>query len=147
VLSFFSSRRNWDSLNLSPAGTLAGERGAGGVPIPPRGHTLWYSNIYVHCGQHHGVRETTGRQTCFPARIFKEGCGVAKWLVRWSPGFESCPCNLRWFFSLSNDNEYIIRVAHNHFEYFNLRALCPPLVKSAHDGWELAVFMSVFHAQ
>ncbi len=24
-------------------GTLAGERGVGGVPIPARGHTLWYS--------------------------------------------------------------------------------------------------------
>jgi hypothetical protein len=54
VLSFFSSRRNWDSPNPSPAGecvpplfgsvgrgTLAGERG-GKVPIPTRGHTLWY---------------------------------------------------------------------------------------------------------
>ena len=54
VLSFFSSRRNWDSLNPSPAGecappsrdTLAGERGVGGVPIPARGHTLWYS-LYI----------------------------------------------------------------------------------------------------
>ncbi len=48
VLSFFSSRRNWDSPNPSPAGkcappfgtggwgTLAGERGGGRVPIPTR---------------------------------------------------------------------------------------------------------------
>ncbi len=55
VLSFFSSRRNWDSPNPSPAGecalppgsggggTLAGERGVGRVPIPTRRHTLWYS--------------------------------------------------------------------------------------------------------
>ncbi len=60
VLSFFSSRRTWDSPNPSPAGecappphrfwgerhTLAGERGVGRVPIPTRGHTLWYS-LYV----------------------------------------------------------------------------------------------------
>ncbi len=52
----FSSRRNWDSPNPSPAGecapppfgsggmdTLAGERGGGGVPIQTRGHPLlWY---------------------------------------------------------------------------------------------------------
>jgi hypothetical protein len=64
VPSFFSSRRNWDSPNPSPAGecapppgsggrdTLAGERGVGRVPIPTRGHTLWYSFycIYVFCG-------------------------------------------------------------------------------------------------
>ncbi len=55
----FSSRRNWDSPNPSPAGecaplppcfgargTLAGERGGGRVPIPTRGHTLWYS-LYI----------------------------------------------------------------------------------------------------
>jgi hypothetical protein len=31
--------------------TLAGERGVGRVPIPARGHTLWYSlYIYVLCG-------------------------------------------------------------------------------------------------
>ncbi len=30
-------------------GTLAGERGGGRVPIPTRGHTLWYS--FVHCGK------------------------------------------------------------------------------------------------
>ncbi len=62
VLSFLSSRRNWDFPNSSPAGecapprfwgrvTLAGERGVGRVPIPARGHTLWYSlYIYVLCG-------------------------------------------------------------------------------------------------
>jgi hypothetical protein len=59
VLSFFSSRRNWDSPNPSPAGecappasggsgTLAGERGGGRVPIPTREHTLWYSVNIVH---------------------------------------------------------------------------------------------------
>jgi hypothetical protein len=64
VLSFFSSSRNYDSPNLSPAGEcapppffgsggrdiLAGERGGGRVPIPTRGHTLWYSiytRVYV----------------------------------------------------------------------------------------------------
>ncbi len=57
VVSFFSSRRNWDSPNPSPAGeceppppfgsggrgTFAGERRVGRVPIPTRGLTLWYS--------------------------------------------------------------------------------------------------------
>ncbi len=60
VRSFFSSRRNRDSRNPSPTGecapppppgsggkgTLAGERGVGKVPIPTRGHTLWYS-LYI----------------------------------------------------------------------------------------------------
>jgi hypothetical protein len=60
VLSLFSSRRNWDSPNPSPAGgwatphppgsggrgTLAGERGVGRVLIPTRGHTQWYS-LYI----------------------------------------------------------------------------------------------------
>ncbi len=57
VLSFFSSRRNWDSPNPSPAGECASPvlwggahslaRGGGGrVPIPTRGHTLWYS-LYI----------------------------------------------------------------------------------------------------
>jgi hypothetical protein len=55
VLSFFSSRRNWDSPNPSPQasmtpprywgrGTFVGERGVGRVPIPTKGHTLWYSS-------------------------------------------------------------------------------------------------------
>ncbi len=52
----FSSRRNWDSPNPSPAGECApsppppGSGGRGhirwrerGVPIPTRGYTLWYS--------------------------------------------------------------------------------------------------------
>ncbi len=55
VLSFFSSGRNWDSPNPSPAGecdpppgsggrgTLVGERGVGRVPISTRRHTMWYS--------------------------------------------------------------------------------------------------------
>ncbi len=54
----FSSRRNWDSPNPSPAsecaphplvqagGTLACGRGVGEVQIPTRGHTLWYS-VYI----------------------------------------------------------------------------------------------------
>jgi len=54
VLSFFSSRRNWDSSRrVSPltlwfrgVGTLACGRGVGGLPIPTRGHTLWYS-VYI----------------------------------------------------------------------------------------------------
>jgi hypothetical protein len=81
VLSFFSSRWNWDSPNPSPArecspspfgsggrGTLAGERGGGRVPIPTRGHTLWYS-IYVCtlCVEHTrtGTAQTAVEQTCF----------------------------------------------------------------------------------
>ncbi len=59
VLRFFSSRRNWDSPNPLPASecgpppALGGgahslaERGVGRVPIPTRGHTLWYS-LYLH---------------------------------------------------------------------------------------------------
>jgi hypothetical protein len=56
VLSFSSSRWNWDSPNPWPAGecvlppfgsggnvTLAGEGGGGRVQIPTRGHTQWYS--------------------------------------------------------------------------------------------------------
>ncbi len=53
MLSFFSSSRNWDSPNPSPAdqyappgsggrGILAGERGVRRDPIPTRGQTLWY---------------------------------------------------------------------------------------------------------
>jgi hypothetical protein len=60
VLSFFSSRRNWESSNPSPAseyapppgsggrGTLAGERGFGGVPIPTRGHTRMLYSLYIY---------------------------------------------------------------------------------------------------
>ncbi len=51
-----SQSRNWDSPNPSPAGGCAppfgsgGERGGGRVPIPTRGHTLWYSvNISTLC--------------------------------------------------------------------------------------------------
>jgi hypothetical protein len=53
VLGFFSSRRNWDSPTPLAAGgcappplwsrgegTLAGERGVGGVPIPTTGEKL-----------------------------------------------------------------------------------------------------------
>jgi hypothetical protein len=58
VLSFFSSRRNWDSPTPSAAGEYAPPlgpgkgahsacgRGDGRVPIPTRGHTLWCS-IYI----------------------------------------------------------------------------------------------------
>jgi hypothetical protein len=60
VLSFFSSRRNWNSPTPCPqasvpsppllgggggAHSLARE-GGGRVPIPTRGHTLWYS-LYI----------------------------------------------------------------------------------------------------
>ncbi len=69
----FSSRRNWDNPKPSPTGecaphpplwlggrgTLAGERGSGRVPIPTRGHTLWYSickyfllDTTVNCFRH-----------------------------------------------------------------------------------------------
>jgi hypothetical protein len=62
VLSFFSCRLNWDSPTPSPAGecvpsllwfrrvyTLACERGGGGIPIPTRGQTLWYSRYrYIY---------------------------------------------------------------------------------------------------
>jgi hypothetical protein len=80
VLSFFSSRRNWDSPNPSPAGecsapppfgsggrgTLAGERGGGRVPIPPRENTLWYSlfisTLYSAGEDHRGdAGEPNGR--------------------------------------------------------------------------------------
>jgi hypothetical protein len=49
--SFFSSRRNWDSPNPSPAGECAPHPlGSGGrvgrVPISTRGQTLWYS-LYI----------------------------------------------------------------------------------------------------
>jgi hypothetical protein len=56
----FSSRRNWDSPNPSPAGacapppfgsggrgTLAGERGGGRVPIPTRG-TIHCGTLYIY---------------------------------------------------------------------------------------------------
>ncbi len=68
----FSGRLNWDSPNPSHAsecappplgsggrGTHAGERGGGRVPIPTRGHRLWYSlYIYVLCGVVHRVGVT-----------------------------------------------------------------------------------------
>jgi hypothetical protein len=59
VLSFFSSRRHWDSPTPSPAGeyapsfvfrggahSLAGEE-VGRVPIPTRGQTLWLHSCYI----------------------------------------------------------------------------------------------------
>ncbi len=63
VLSFFSSRRNWDSPNPSPAGecatpfgswgrgTLAGERGVGRVPFR-RGDIHYGDTLYINvlCG-------------------------------------------------------------------------------------------------
>ncbi len=59
VLSFFSSRRNWDSptptapppFGPGGEGTLSCGRGVGGVPIPTRGHTLWCS-IYLGLCDH-----------------------------------------------------------------------------------------------
>ncbi len=66
VLSFFSSRRNWDSPNHSPAGecalpppprfggrgTLAGERGDGRVPIPTRDRHCGTLHIFKYFGGH-----------------------------------------------------------------------------------------------
>jgi hypothetical protein len=60
VLSLFSSRRNWDSPNPTPAGaggpppggggTLAGVRGVGRVQILTRGHTLGTLYKYILFG-------------------------------------------------------------------------------------------------
>ncbi len=63
VLSFYSSRRNWDSPDPSPAGeyapppfgtggrgTLAGEKGGGRVPILTRDIHCGTLYIYVLCG-------------------------------------------------------------------------------------------------
>jgi hypothetical protein len=65
VLSFFFSRRNWESPNPSPAGVcacpppppgtggrrlLVGERGVGRVPIPTRVCTCSTLYIYALCG-------------------------------------------------------------------------------------------------
>ncbi len=51
VLSFFASRQNWDSPNPSPAGEcarpLVGAHSLARVPIPTRGHTLWYL-LYIY---------------------------------------------------------------------------------------------------
>jgi hypothetical protein len=87
-VSFFSSRRKWDSPNPSPAGecalppppgsggrgTLAGERGVGRVSIPTRGHTLWYSlyTVNVLC------ERTVG------------------YLYKHISGLSSVCCSLRW---------------------------------------------------
>ncbi len=72
-LSF--SRRNWDFPNPSPAGecapslwyrggsTLACERGGGGVPIPTRGHKLWYCTVYIYiCTLWIGSKITSGAE-------------------------------------------------------------------------------------
>ncbi len=79
VLSFFSSRRNWDSPNPTPAcecapppfgswgrGTLADERGGERVPIPTRGHTLWYSIYTYTCMQGCESRRQTFSSTSRP---------------------------------------------------------------------------------
>ncbi len=56
-------------------GTLASERGGGRVPIPTRGHTLWYSiYLYVICGYDTGlvgrvVSETICAGTCCHQKI------------------------------------------------------------------------------
>ncbi len=64
VLSFFFSRRNWDSPNPSSAGecapppgyggrgTLTGERGVGRVPIPTRGTYTVVLFIYTYFVPH-----------------------------------------------------------------------------------------------
>jgi hypothetical protein len=47
ICEYLHYPRNTTSLSLPPPppsrGTLAGERGGGRVPIPTRGHTMWYS--------------------------------------------------------------------------------------------------------
>ncbi len=94
MLSFFSSRRNWDSPSPSPAGEcappprfwgrgkLAGERGVGRVAIPTRGHTLWYS-LYMRtlwlAGQGEGRKR--GTHTEYIGVEIKEG---------------DCICPLSW---------------------------------------------------
>jgi hypothetical protein len=73
VLSFFSSRRNWDSPNPSTAGecasppsrgegTLAGERGVGRVPIPTTGHTLSWGGGGAHSPAVEGLGESQFRR-------------------------------------------------------------------------------------
>ncbi len=78
VLSLFSSRPKWDSPNPSPAGecappppplwfqgggTIAGRRGGGGVPIPKRGHALWYSIYLCTWGSNPGLLRLWHRQS------------------------------------------------------------------------------------
>jgi hypothetical protein len=87
VLSFFSSRPNWDSstplgecvppLWSRGEGTLACRRGGGGVPIPTRGLTLWYSRctVYVLCGFRFELLDLEPRNS----RLYVCGTGV------WNP--------------------------------------------------------------
>jgi hypothetical protein len=81
VLSFFSSRQNWDSPTPSTAGecpspplwfggghTRLRERKWGSLPIPTKGHTRWYS-ICILCAVGAPVASVTGwkennRTTC-----------------------------------------------------------------------------------
>ncbi len=96
VLSFISSRRNWDSPKpltrrrvYPPSrgeGTLAGERWVGRVPIPMRGHTLWYS-LYLRTS----INYLWCRKTCLTLRA-KEStahrwwrCKVQNPTKRWDP--------------------------------------------------------------
>ncbi len=97
VLSFFSSRRNWDSPNPSPAdncappfgsggrGPLAGETGGGRVPIPTRGHTLWYS-LYV-CTSCWGQNTIPGEEWRHSPDRWRRSRGSPWWRTRgWAPG-------------------------------------------------------------
>ncbi len=81
VISFFASHPNRDSPNPSPAGecapppllpggraTLAGDRGGGRVPIPTRGHTLWYST-YICTLLYIPVRHVTGNDQDYLRKI------------------------------------------------------------------------------
>ncbi len=100
VLSFFSN-----SPNPSPAGqypppptlgrdTLAGERGVGRIPVPMRGHTLWYS-LYIRTlsrlslvGKEGGNLLFQMISTCRPTKWCGSG-SVWNKRVRW----ERFPCS------------------------------------------------------
>jgi hypothetical protein len=95
VLSFFSSRRNWDSppphsrRRVCPPpfgggeGTLACGRGVGGVPIPTKGHTLWCS-VYIStlCLQLNRANPLAFNFLCLHlCRYYSEGGGDGEDLV------------------------------------------------------------------
>jgi hypothetical protein len=106
VQSFLCSRRNWDSPTPSPPGECAlplwfwgkgytrwRERGRGGrVPIPTRGHTLWYSYIYVLCAS--GVGFCQGKNTQHGGNI-----DILK----------SCSCVISWACDILRNLEYETR--------------------------------------
>ncbi len=86
MLSFFSSRRNWDSPTPLAAGEcaphplvrggregkLACGRGVGGLPIPTRGHTLWSIYIKVLCAKIYDIPAERGHVAV------EDVCGVAE---------------------------------------------------------------------